>query len=59
MKTQFDLDEYLEYLTSHLRNTLEKDFKDNGGHIVDLLANTARQLDAIFYWMADYPREVK
>lgn len=59
MKTQFDIEDYLEYLTSHLRLTLTKSFGEDGGHIVDLLANTSTQLDAIFYWMADYPREVK
>ena len=59
MKTQFDIEDYLEYLTAHLKKTLTRDFGEEGGHIVDLLANTTTQIDAIFYWMADYPREVK
>jgi hypothetical protein len=59
MKTQFDIEDYLDYLTDHLRKTLTKDFGADGGHIVDLLSNTTTQIDAIFYWMADYPREVK
>jgi hypothetical protein len=59
MKTQFDIDDYLEYLTNQLRKSLTKDFGAYGGHIVDLLASTAIKVDAIFYWMADYPRESK
>jgi hypothetical protein len=59
MKTQFDIEDYLEFLTTHLRKTLTKDFGADGGHIVDLLSNTTTQIDAIFYWMADYPRETK
>lgn len=59
MKTQFDIEDYLEYLTAHLKKTLTRDFGEDGGHIVDLLASTATKIDSIFYWMADYPREVK
>lgn len=59
MKTQFDIEDYLDYLTAHLRKTLTRDFGEEGGHIVDLLSSTTSQIDAIFYWMADYPREVK
>lgn len=57
MKTYFSLEDYMELISKHLKTTLEKDFGEKGGHIVDLLANTTTQLDAIFYWMADYPRE--
>lgn len=59
MKTQFTLDEYLEYLKKHLTTTLTRDFGEQGGHIVDLLSSTTTQLDSVFYWMADYPREIK
>jgi len=59
MKTQFDIEDYLELLTKHLKTTLERDFGEKGGHIVDLLAHTTTNLDSVFYWMADYPREVK
>jgi hypothetical protein len=59
MKTQFDIEDYIEYLSEQLRKSLTKDFGADGGHIIDLLASTATKIDAIFYWMADYPREIK
>ena len=59
MKTQFDIDEYINYLTAHLRLTLTRDFGEEGGHIVDLLASTSKQMDTIFYWVANYPFESK
>ena len=58
MKTYFHVDDFVELLANHLRNTLTRDFGENKeAHVVDLLASTTTQIDAIFYWMADYPRE--
>lgn len=58
MQTYFDVEEFVELLGKHLKITLSRDFgEDKKAHVVDLLASTTTQIDAIFYWMADYPRE--
>lgn len=59
MKTFFTVEEYVELVKAHLTTTLTRDFGAEGGHIVDLLSNTTTQLDSIYYWMAEYPREIK
>jgi hypothetical protein len=59
VKTYFTVEDYLDLLKAHLATTLTRDFGDKEAHIVDLLSNTTTQLDAIFYWMADYPKETK
>ena len=59
MKAYFTVEDYLDLLKAHLTTTLTRDFGDRETHIVDLLSNTTTQLDAIFYWMADYPKETK
>lgn len=59
MRTQFDIEDYVAYLSRHLNKTLTKEFGEDGGHIVDLLANTNTQIDAIFNWMVNYPIEEK
>lgn len=59
MKYMFTVEEYVELVKKHLTTTLTRDFGAEGGHIVDLLSNTTTQLDSVFYWMADYPRETK
>ena len=58
MKTYFTIDEYIELLATVMRNTLERDFGEKN-HIVDLLTHTTTELEAIFYWMANYPQETK
>lgn len=58
MKKYFTLEEYIDYLASHLKTTMSRDFKEDGQHhIVDLLVHTTTDLEAVFYWMSDYPSE--
>lgn len=57
-QTYFDVDEFVDLVSAHLKTTLSRDFgEDRKAHVVDLLASTTTQIDAIFYWMANYPRE--
>jgi hypothetical protein len=58
MKTYFTVEDYLEFLSSSLKSALQRDFGEQA-HIVDLLSHTSSQVEAIFYWMADYPKDNK
>ena len=58
MKTYFYVEDFIELVSKHLKTTLSRDFgEDKKAHVVDLLSSTTTQIDSIFYWMADYPRE--
>ena len=60
LQTYFDVEDFIDLLGEHLKTTLTRDFgEDKKAHIVDLLSSTTTQIDAIFYWMANYPRDSK
>lgn len=62
MRTEVTVTEFLAVLNEALKTTLKKDFGDKPAHIVDLTAQTASQIEAIFQFIYPYsglPKEKK